>query len=85
MRTVILRALDWEDYEMRMREVLLRLHYGAVNLKAGAGAARHADGAGRLFQGRSRSPRNDQMARRGHVVPAEGLARIVEDLRQAQR
>ncbi|RTM13388.1 MAG: methylated-DNA--protein-cysteine methyltransferase, partial [Bradyrhizobiaceae bacterium] len=26
-----LRALDWEDYEPRMRE-LLRLHYGAVNL-----------------------------------------------------
>ena len=26
-----LRALDWEDYEHRMRE-LLRLHYGAVNL-----------------------------------------------------
>jgi methylated-DNA-[protein]-cysteine S-methyltransferase len=27
-----LRALDWEDYEARMKE-LLRLHYGAVNLK----------------------------------------------------
>ncbi|HEY9451041.1 MAG TPA: methylated-DNA--protein-cysteine methyltransferase, partial [Bradyrhizobium sp.] len=27
-----LRALDWEDYETRMKE-LLRLHYGAVNLK----------------------------------------------------
>jgi methylated-DNA-[protein]-cysteine S-methyltransferase len=27
-----LRALDWEDYEPRMRE-LLRLHYGAVVLK----------------------------------------------------
>src|SRR5689334_19520261 len=26
-----LRALDWEDYEPRMRE-LLRLHYGAVEL-----------------------------------------------------
>ncbi|QIP07004.1 methylated-DNA--[protein]-cysteine S-methyltransferase [Bradyrhizobium symbiodeficiens] len=26
-----LRALDWEDYERRMRE-LLRLHYGAVDL-----------------------------------------------------
>ncbi|WP_018644338.1 methylated-DNA--[protein]-cysteine S-methyltransferase [Bradyrhizobium huanghuaihaiense] len=26
-----LRALDWEDYEHRMRE-LLRLHYGAVEL-----------------------------------------------------
>ena len=26
-----LRALDWEDYEARMKE-LLRLHYGAVNL-----------------------------------------------------
>jgi methylated-DNA-[protein]-cysteine S-methyltransferase len=28
----LLRALDWEDYETRMRE-LLRLHYGAVELK----------------------------------------------------
>ncbi len=28
----VLRALDWEDYEARMKE-LLRLHYGAVNLK----------------------------------------------------
>ena len=27
----LLRALDWEDYEPRM-EQLLRLHYGAVNL-----------------------------------------------------
>jgi methylated-DNA-[protein]-cysteine S-methyltransferase len=27
-----LRALDWEDYEPRMKE-LLRLHYGAVALK----------------------------------------------------
>ncbi|WP_025033275.1 methylated-DNA--[protein]-cysteine S-methyltransferase [Bradyrhizobium sp. DOA9] len=28
----MLRALDWEDYEHRMRE-LLRLHYGAVDLR----------------------------------------------------
>ncbi|MGY3147995.1 methylated-DNA-[protein]-cysteine S-methyltransferase [Bradyrhizobium sp. USDA 3397] len=27
-----LRALDWEDYEHRMRD-LLRLHYGAVDLR----------------------------------------------------
>jgi methylated-DNA-[protein]-cysteine S-methyltransferase len=27
----VLRALDWEDYEPRMKE-LLRLHYGAVTL-----------------------------------------------------
>jgi methylated-DNA-[protein]-cysteine S-methyltransferase len=27
----VLRALDWEDYETRMKE-LLRLHYGAVTL-----------------------------------------------------
>ncbi|MEZ2146943.1 methylated-DNA--[protein]-cysteine S-methyltransferase [Bradyrhizobium sp. DN5] len=27
----VLRALDWEDYEHRMRK-LLRLHYGAVDL-----------------------------------------------------
>jgi methylated-DNA-[protein]-cysteine S-methyltransferase len=29
-----LRALDFEDYEARMKE-LLRLHYGAVSLKSG--------------------------------------------------
>jgi methylated-DNA-[protein]-cysteine S-methyltransferase len=28
----VLRALDWEDYEPRMK-VLLRLHYGAVTLR----------------------------------------------------
>jgi methylated-DNA-[protein]-cysteine S-methyltransferase len=28
----LLRALDWEDHEPRMRQ-LLRLHYGAVDLK----------------------------------------------------
>src|SRR4051812_10767984 len=35
----VLRALDWEDYEPRMKE-LLRLHYGAVVLKE-AGAPRN--------------------------------------------
>jgi methylated-DNA-[protein]-cysteine S-methyltransferase len=30
----VLRALDFEDYEARMKE-LLRLHYGAVTLKSG--------------------------------------------------
>jgi methylated-DNA-[protein]-cysteine S-methyltransferase len=33
-----LRALDWEDYERRMRE-LLRLHYGAVDLSKQAAPA----------------------------------------------
>jgi methylated-DNA-[protein]-cysteine S-methyltransferase len=28
----LLRALDWEDYELRMKQ-LLRLHYGAADLK----------------------------------------------------
>ena len=28
----LLRALDWDDYELRMKQ-LLRLHYGAVDLK----------------------------------------------------
>ena len=30
----VLRALDFEDYEARMKE-LLRLHYGAVSLRSG--------------------------------------------------
>jgi len=33
-----LRALDWDDYEHRMRE-LLRLHYGAVDLREQAAPA----------------------------------------------
>jgi methylated-DNA-[protein]-cysteine S-methyltransferase len=39
----ILRALDWEDYEPRMRQ-LLRLHYGAVVLADGQApeSIRHA-------------------------------------------
>jgi len=31
----VLRALDWEDFEPRMKE-LLRLHYGAVTLASGS-------------------------------------------------
>ena len=45
-----LRALDWEDYEARMKE-LLRLHYGAVEPEAGAGAARAANRAIGYFKG----------------------------------
>ena len=39
----VLRALDWEDYEPRMRE-LLRLQYGAVDLE---GRARRRRRSGR--------------------------------------
>ena len=51
----VLRALDWDDYEARMRE-LLRLQYGAVTLKDGARARAMQVGAVGLFQGRSRPP-----------------------------
>ena len=34
----MLRALDWEDYEPRMKD-LLRLHYGPVELKASPASA----------------------------------------------
>ncbi|QPF85273.1 methylated-DNA--[protein]-cysteine S-methyltransferase [Bradyrhizobium genosp. L] len=34
----VLRALDWDDYEARMRD-LLRLHYGAVTLRDGRAPA----------------------------------------------
>lgn len=34
----VLRALDWEDYETRMRQ-LLRLQYGAVELKSARASA----------------------------------------------
>ena len=40
----LLRALDWEDHEPRMKQ-LLRLHYGAVELKnARAPPARRGSG-----------------------------------------
>ncbi len=74
----VLRALDWEDYAPRMKE-LLRLHYGAVVLQRRAGSRRAPRGAVRLFQGRSRPPEHDQMARRRHAVPAKGLERAVEN------
>ena len=59
-----LRALDWEDYETRMRE-LLRLHYGAVNLKPARAprdmwkaisiASKRSDGASRARHSSRRS------------------------------
>ena len=44
----VLRALDWEDYEPRMKE-LLRLHYGAVDADGCAGAGGDPDGARRTI------------------------------------
>ncbi len=46
----VLRALDWEDYEPRMRE-LLRLQYGAVNLKDARAPAAMQIGAVGYFKG----------------------------------
>ena len=51
----VLRALDWEDYEARMKD-LLRLQYGAVVLKAARAPAKTRAALTGLFQGRSRSP-----------------------------
>ena len=44
-------ALDWEDYEPRMRQ-LLRLQHGAVGAQRSAGSGRTPDGAVGLFRGR---------------------------------
>lgn len=46
----VLRALDWEDYEQRMRE-LLRLHYGAVALSASRAPAAIRDALTGYFDG----------------------------------
>ena len=46
----LLRALDWEDYERRMRE-LLRLHYGAVDLRAGRAPAEMRSALSGYFEG----------------------------------
>ena len=46
----ILRALDWEDYEPRMRE-LLRLHYGAVELNEARAPAEMRSALSGYFKG----------------------------------
>ena len=46
----ILRALDWEDYEARMRE-LLRLQYGALTLKTARAPAAVRSALSRYFKG----------------------------------
>ena len=45
-----LRALDWEDYEHRMRE-LLRLHHGAVELTDGSAPAAMKAALSAYFEG----------------------------------
>ncbi|MBR0843756.1 methylated-DNA--[protein]-cysteine S-methyltransferase [Bradyrhizobium liaoningense] len=45
-----LRALDWEDYEHRMRE-LLRLHYGAVDLGGRSAPAAMTAALSSYFEG----------------------------------
>jgi len=45
-----LRALDWDDYETRMHG-LLRLHYGAVELKQGAAPRAIRAALSKYFQG----------------------------------
>ncbi|MCP3412412.1 methylated-DNA--[protein]-cysteine S-methyltransferase [Bradyrhizobium sp. CCGB01] len=45
-----LRALDWHDYEHRMRE-LLRLHYGAVDLNDQPAPTQMRTALSRYFQG----------------------------------
>jgi methylated-DNA-[protein]-cysteine S-methyltransferase len=45
-----LRALDWDDYEHRMRE-LLRLHYGAVDLREQAAPASMKAALSDYFEG----------------------------------
>jgi len=46
----VLRALDWEDYESRMRE-LLRRHYGAVELTAAKSPAATRTALAGYFRG----------------------------------
>lgn len=46
----VLRALDWDDYEGRMLE-LLRLHYGAVTLRAGRAPRELRDALSGYFKG----------------------------------
>ena len=70
----LLRALDWEDYEPRM-ERLLRLHYGAVNLKI-ARAPRELRAA---LTGYFKGDLDRLAAIEWHAVPAKGLERAARD------
>ena len=79
----VLRALDWEDYEPRMKE-LLRLHYGAVDAERGAGAGGDPGRRSQTISRATSSPEHDQMARRRHAVPAQGLERVAEEFRRAR-
>src|SRR5215212_9260318 len=69
----LLRALDWEDYEPRMK-ALLRLHYGAVDLKNAQAPRELRAALTGYFNGDL-----DRLARRWHAVPAKGLARAARD------
>ena len=77
----VLRALDWEDYEARMKE-LLRLHYGAVDLTSGRAPKAMRSALSAYFEGDFDRLDDDRMARRRHAVPAQGLDRAAQDSRR---
>jgi methylated-DNA-[protein]-cysteine S-methyltransferase len=72
-----LLALEWEDYEPRLRQ-LLRLQHGAAVLKQ----ARAPDDTRAALTGYFDGDLDawaDQMARRRHAVPAQGLDRATDN------
>ena len=76
----LLRALDWEDYEPRMKQ-LLRLHYGAVDLKERRRRASCAPALTGYFKGDLDRLAAIEWRGRRHAVPAEGLERAAQNSR----
>ena len=74
----ILRALDWEDYETRMKE-LLRLHYGAVELKQARAPRDVRIALPGYFKGDLDRLAAIEWRVAGTAVPAERLARAAEN------
>ena len=74
----MLRAFDWEDHAARVRE-LLRLQYGAVDLKEARAPGAIRSALSGYFKGELDALNDDRMAHRRHAVPAKGLERAAEN------
>ena len=74
----VLRALDWEDHEPRMKD-LLRLQYGAVVLKDARASAETRAALTGYFKGDLDRLNDIRWRHRRHAVPAQGLERAAQN------
>ncbi len=81
-----LRAVDWEDYEPRMQD-LLRRHYGAdaVQLREVSRPSAAARALACLFRWRSRRHRRLADRDQWHRLPARGLVGAAENSSRTHR